>query len=440
MKRLHALLLSALALVVCGNAQAQLLQPEQPLDRIVAVVNDGVILQSELDGALAQVQRQFAANPQQLPPRPVLERQVLERLILMKLQVQRAEENGIRVSDTEVDAAVANIARQNKMTPDQLQQAIAQQGGDYAAFRKQIADQILVQRLRDAVLQGSVQVTDAEVNNLLDSPAFKAGDVELAQILIAVPEAATPDQVAAAQAKAVEVEKALAGGLDFTAAAIRYSQAPDALEGGKLGWRRVDELPTQFADLILKMKPGEVTPPLRSPDGFHIIKLVAQRAPQKQLITEYHARQILIKTSELVSSEQAQQKIAAIRKQIVDGKADFSVLAKMDSGDDTTANAGGDMGWFPADQFGTVVAQLLPTLKDNEISQPFQTPQGWHILQLLGSRQVDRTEAMQREQARQAIGNRKAEESYSDFLRDLRAQAYVRILLGGAGEAGTAAP
>ena len=440
MKRLHALLLSALALVVCGNAQAQLLQPEQPLDRIVAVVNDGVILQSELDGALAQVQRQFAANPQQLPPRPVLERQVLERLILMKLQVQRAEENGIRVSDTEVDAAVANIARQNKMTPDQLQQAIAQQGGDYAAFRKQIADQILVQRLRDAVLQGTVQVTDAEVNNLLDSPAFKAGDVELAQILIAVPEAATPDQVAAAQAKAVEVEKALAGGLDFTAAAIRYSQAPDALEGGKLGWRRVDELPTQFADLILKMKPGEVTPPLRSPDGFHIIKLVAQRAPQKQLITEYHARQILIKTSELVSSEQAQQKIAAIRKQIVDGKADFSVLAKMDSGDDTTANAGGDMGWFPAGQFGTVVAQLLPTLKDNDISQPFQTPQGWHILQLLGSRQVDRTEAMQREQARQAIGNRKAEESYSDFLRDLRAQAYVRILLGGAGEAGTAAP
>ncbi len=439
MKRNSALLVLALALSVPLIAQAQLL-PMQPLDHIVAVVNDGVVLQSELDAALAQVQRQFAQNPQALPPKPVLERQVLERLILMKLQVQRAEENGVRATDQEIDAAVQSIAQQNHLDLTQLRQSLAQQGMDYAAFRKQIAEQIMVQKLRDNVIHGAVQVSDAEVNNLINSPLFKAGEVNIAQILIAVPEGASPDQVSAAKAKADEVEKQIAGGMDFKAAAIRYSQAPNALDGGVVGWRRVDELAPALADLAIKMQPGQVTPPLRAPEGFYILKLEGRRAAPPVIVTEFHARDLLIRTSDLVSSAQADARVLALRKDIVDHKADFATLARKDSQDDTTANDGGDMGWFTVDHWGTVVGKVLPTLKDGEISQPLQVPEGWLLVQRLGTRQADRTAQVQREQARMAIGSRKAEDAYNSFLRDLRSSAYVRIMLPEAAGTTAAAP
>ncbi len=439
MKRISALLVLALAAVLPSPAQAQLLQPLQPLDRIVAVVNDGVVLQSELGAALAQVRQQFAQNPQALPPTPVLEHQVLERLILMKLQEQRAEENGIRASDQEIDAAVQTIAQNNHMDITQLRAALAQQGIDYTAFRKQIAEQIMVQKLRENVIRGTVHVSDAEVSNLVNSPLFKAGEVNIGQILIAVPEGATPQQVSAAQARAAEVEKAIAGGMDFKAAAIRYSQAPNALEGGSVGWRRVDELPPALADLVVKMQPGQVTPPLRAPEGFYILKLEGRRPAPPVIVTEYHARDLLIKTSPTLDSAQAKAKIEALRQQIVSGKAHFAELARKDSQDDSTANVGGDMGWFQPQQWGAVVAAALPTLKDNEISTPLQVPEGWLLVQRLGQRTVDRTVQAQREQARMAIGNRKAEEAYNNFLRDLRASAYVRILLPGAKDAASSA-
>ena len=432
MKRISAPLVLALALAVPLIAHAQLLQPMQPLDRIVAVVNDGVVLQSELDAALAQVRQQFAQNPQALPPTPVLERQVLERLILMKLQVQRAEENGIRASDQEIDAALQTIAQNNHIDIAQLRQSLAQQGIDYAAFRKQIAEQLMVQKLRDNVIQGDVHVTDAEVNNLINSPLFKAGEVNIAQILIAVPEGASPDQVSAAKAKADEVEKQIVGGMNFKAAAIRYSQAPNALDGGVVGWRRVDELPPALADLAVKMQPGQVTPPLRAPEGFYILKLEGKRPAPPVIVTEFHARDLLIRTSPTLDSTQAQAKIDALRKQIVDGKAQFADLARKDSQDESTANDGGNMGWFQPQQWGSVVAAALPKLKDNEISAPLQVPEGWLLIQRLGERKVDRTEQVQRDQARMAIGNRKAEDAYNNFLRDLRSTAYVRILLPGA--------
>jgi peptidyl-prolyl cis-trans isomerase SurA len=217
--------------------------------------------------------------------------------------------------------------------------------------------------------------------------------------------------------------------MDFGAAAIRYSDASDALEGGDLGWRRLDEIPPAFADTIASMKPGDVSPALRGPTGFHILKLFGQRQPGRQMVTEFHARQILIKPSELVTPAQAEQKARDLYDRIVNKHEDFAKLAKADSKDDTTANAGGDMGWFQQDAWGTAIGKALVELKDDEVSPPLQTGAGWHIVQRLGTRQSDLTDEVTRNQARQSIGNRKAEQAYDDFLRDLRANAYIKVLL-----------
>lgn len=439
MKRFLALLLLP-ALAVALPAQAQLLPGAaanataaptgvQPLDRIVAVVNEDVILQSRLDDAVHSIQQQYASQPGQLPPMDVLRKQVLDRLILMKLQLQKADDQGIRVSDADVDQAVAEVAQQNKLTPEQLRAQVQQSGEDYAAFRQQLADQLIVQKLHQAVVHDQVSVTDSEIDNLLASPAYKAGEVHLAHIQISIPSGADAEQIQAAAAKAEAAIKAIQGGMDFKAAAIRYSDAPDALDGGDLGWRRMDEIPPAFADTVTNMKPGEVSPALRGPTGFHIIKLEGERQPSKQIVTEYHTRQILIKPSELMSPEQAHQKAQQLYNELVNKHADFAQLAKDNSKDDTTANIGGDMGWNPPQTWGTAIAQQLAKMKVNEISPPFQAGDGWDILQLLGTRQSDLTTQMERDQARQAIGNRKAEQAYDDFLRDIRANAYIHVLV-----------
>ncbi|BBD80946.1 peptidylprolyl isomerase [Aerosticca soli] len=433
MKSFLALVLVAFATLFALPAPAQLLpqqnDSDRVLDRIVAVVNDDVILQSELDEAVRSVQQQYADNPGQLPPLDVLRRQVLDRLILMRLQVQKAEEQGIRVSDADIDQAVAGVAQQNKMTPDQLRAAIQQQGGSFAAFRAQLADQLTVQRLHDSIIRDQVSITDSEINNLLASPTYKAGEVHLAHIQISIPAGGTAADIQAAQAKAEQALNAIKGGMDFNAAAIRYSDAPDALDGGDLGWRRLDEIPPAFVDTVANLKPGEVTPALRGPTGFHILKLIERRQPSRQVVTEYHARQILIRPSELVTPAQAEQQARDLYDRIVNKHEDFAKLAREYSKDPTTANAGGDMDWFLKDDWGSTIAQQLDKLQPGQVSQPFQSEAGWHILKLEATRQQDRTADLERNQARQAIGNRKAEQVYDDFLRQLRADAYVEILV-----------
>ena len=433
MKQFLASLLLALAIML--PAHAQLMAPaaaasaSQPLDRIVAVANDDVILQSELNDAVRSVQQQYASHPDQLPPMNVLQKQVLDRLILMRLQIQKAQDQGVHVSDADVDQAVAGVAQQNKLTPEQLRTAVEQNGGDFAQFRQQLGDQITVQRLHDSVVRDSVSVTDSEIDNLLSSPTYKAGEVHLAHIQVSIPSGADAAAIQASQAKAEQALAAIKGGMDFNAAAIRYSDAADALDGGDLGWRRLDEMPPAFADTIETMKPGDVSAALRGPTGFHILKLIGQREPSRQMVTEFHARQIVISPSELVTPAQAQQKAQDLYNRIVNKHEDFATLAKEESKDPTTANAGGDMGWFQQNQWGTIIANKLAELKDNEVSQPFQSQAGWHILQRLGSRQSDQTDEIARDQARQSIGNRKAEQAYDDFLRDLRSNAYVNILV-----------
>ena len=420
------------ALGANSGARAQALLPTQSLDRIVAVADDDVILQSELDTAVANVLRQYQSNPQQLPPRDVLERQVLESLIMLRLQVQRAKDTGIRVSDADIDQAMQRVATSNKMTVDQMRSSLAQQNMSYEDFRNHLRDQILVQRLQQRAVQNQVNVSDSEVDILLASNSLKSGEVHLQHILIGLPNGADAQQIAAARAKADDVEKQLAGGMDFTAAAIHYSNAQDALQGGDLGWRRYDEVPEAFANIVEGLQPGQVAQPVRGPSGFYIVKLVDKRAEGKQVVTEYHARHIMIKVGELTSSEEAQKTIADIRHRIVDGHEDFAALAKKDSQDPNSASAGGDMGWFTIEQYGSQVANQLAVLKDGEISQPFQTDVGWHILQRLGTREQDRTKQMQRDQAREVIRNRKAEQAYDDFLRQLRSESYVEIRLPGA--------
>lgn len=433
MKQIFALFLLTIVTAIPSLAQAQFLAPQDagagPIDRIVAVVEDDVILQSELNAAVAAIQQQYANQPGQLPPIDVLRRQVLDRLILMKLQLQRADDQGIRVSDADVDQAVQAVAAQNKMTPDQLRAAVEQTGMSYAAYRQQLHDQLVVQKLHENVVHSSVSVTDSEINNLLNSPSYKAGEVHLAHIQISIPGGASAADIQAAQKKAEQALAAIKGGMPFKAAAIRFSDAPDALDGGDLGWRRLDEVPPAFVDTINSLKPGEVSGILHGPTGFHIIQLIDQRAQSKQMVTEFHARQILIRPSELLSPTQAQQKAQDIYNRIVNKHEDFAKLAKQYSNDDTTANNGGDMGWFQQGDWGTLIGQKVAELKDNEVSQPFQSEAGWHILQRLGTRNSDMTTEFARNQARQAIGNRKADQAYDDFLRDLRSSSYVKILV-----------
>jgi len=424
--------------VPAALAQALTTASAEPVDGIVAVVNEDIVLRSELDRQVAQVTAQFANNPNQLPPRDVLERQLLDRLILQKLQIAKAEDSGVKISDAQVDQTLTQIAAQNHLEVSQLRGAMESQGIDYAQFRNNVRDQLLVQQLRQRIGQTRAQVSDAEVESLIKNGRVRNEQLHTAHIIINVQEGATPDQIDAARIKADDIVKQVRGGMDFGAAAIRYSNAEDALQGGDLGWRSVNELPPAFVDATDKLQEGDVTEPLRGPNGFNIIKLVGKRAGGAQMVTEYNVQHILIKTSELVSSEQARQKIDDIRRRVVGGE-DFAKAAADYSQETETARLGGDMGWFPADAYGPKVQGIIDGLKKGEVSQPFEAPPGWHLLKLVDSRQSDKAGEMQRAEAKNMIFQRKAEEEYTSFLRQLRSEAYVEIRLPG-GDTGASTP
>lgn len=434
LKSIFSLALASFALVVAAPAVAQTAAAPQttPIDSIVAVVDDGVILRSELNRAVANIKQQYAGHEDQLPPEDVLEKQVLERLVLVRLQIERASDNGVKVSDAEVDQAIAQMAAQNKMTAEQMQQKLAASGMSNDDFRQSVRDDLTVQKVQQQVIQDRVAVSDAEVDNELASERAGGPQVHLAHILVALPENPTPEEIKTAQDKIDGIKDLLdKGQMDFSAAAIRYSDSPNALDGGDLGWRSLDEVPPAFTDLVKKMKPGDITQPLRGSSGFQILKLVeardASKAPEKK-ITEYHAQDLMVKVGADMSPDQAHAKIEQLRAQLVAG-ADFATLAKSSSDDTATSAKGGDMGWFPADGWGSAVAGQLAQLKEGEISQPFQSNVGWHLIQLLGVRTQDVSEQAAREAARQVVGQRKSQDEYENFLRQLRAEAYVDIRL-----------
>lgn len=425
--RLSRLLLPALIVLAPGAVPAQSI-PLEPLDSIVAVVDQDVVLRSELDLGVANIAARF--NPSQLPPRNVLERQVLERLVLIKLQVERARGSGIRVADAEMEQAIGTIAAQQGVSVEQLRAGLAKDGIPYEEFRNSVREEMLVQRLRQRIAQSRVLVSETEVDIALAQNPEDEAQLKLAHLLVALPENATPEQVKTAKEKIAGIKTLIdKGEMDFPAAAIRYSDSPNALEGGDLGWRNRSEIPAEFLRVIDTMKPGGVSEPIRGSTGFQLIAVTDRREAGAQTVTEYSARHLMVRTTEVVDSEQARTKIELLRKRIVGGE-EFAEVAKADSDDATTRARGGDMGWFTPDDWGSAVAAQIVQLADNEISQPFSSELGWHLLQRLGQRQQDVTEQNRRARARELIGRRKAEEEYARFLRQIRAEAFVEMRLG----------
>lgn len=403
-------------------AQQQL----QPLDRIVAVVDEDVILRSELDRALGNILGQYAGRLDQLPPRDILERQVLERLVLMRLQVARAEGAGISVDDQQLDSAIAGIASQNNLSIEQMAAQLAQDGMTLADLRESVRQEIMVQRLRQSFAQSRITVSEGEVDAALASQS-NTTQYHLAHIVIAVPEGATAEQIASAQARVDEVKAKIdAGETDFAAAAVRYSDSPNALEGGDLGWRNLDEIPPSFAQLITTLQPGQVIGPIRGPSGFQLLHLVETReAANVGTVTEFKARHILVTGDDAA----AKARLETLRARIAGG-ADFATLARENSEDKTSSGRGGDLGWFAQDANGAELGAQVAALADGAVSAPFKDAAGWHIVLREGSRQAPAADANRRAQVRESIGQRKLEQEWDRFLREMRGEAYVDIRLG----------
>ncbi len=403
----------------------------EPVDGIVALVEDDVILSSELGGAMLNIKRQYAGKEDQLPPQNVLEKQLLERLIIGKLQVIRAQETGVQVTDTEVDQAVTRVASGNKMSSEQLAAALEQDGLRLSDFRTTMRDEILTQKLRQRVAQSRSDVSESEIDILLASGQLKQGEIKLAQILVALPDNATNEQLELAKKKIDGVKKLLdEDKMEFSAAAIRYSDAEQALDGGVIGWRRYDQIPSAFAEALAGLKPGEVTRPVRSQSGLHILKVLESKSDTQIMVTEFSARHIMVKVDELTSDGEAEKTVRGISDSLAGG-ADFADQAKKYSDDAQTAALGGDMGWFDLQTYGSTYADTISALKDAEVSKPFNTEEGWHIVKRVGTRELDRTKDYARNQARDSIRERKSDEAYQQFVRQLRNESFVELRLDG---------
>jgi len=393
-------------------------------------VDEDVILRSELDLAIRSIVDRIQDSGEAMPPMDLLENQVLERLIMRELQVQKALQTGIRISDTDIDQALVNLAQQNSITVQQLRQVIEEDGEDFAEFRQNIGEELLTDRLQQRIVNSMDPITDTEVDILLASEDLTGGEYNISHIMVALHDGATPQQIREGQAKIDDVYQRLMDGLDFASAAISYSDSEEALEGGTVGWRDLNSVPTFFADAIRELGPGETTSPIRSPRGFHILKVTDYREQRQVVIEEYHARHIMIEANELISPRAAMDKIAQIKEKL-NNNEDFAELAKENSDDPTSANLGGDMGWFPPQAYGERVYQTLIAMQEGETSEPFQTAGGWHIMELLGKREIDRTEEAIRAEARDKIRQRKAEQEVRKVLRQFRDEAFVEIRLPG---------
>jgi peptidyl-prolyl cis-trans isomerase SurA len=424
MKRNTLIIMFFMAFFI-GHSEVRAQALGSNVDKIVAVVDEDIILRSELDQALAGIRRQYAGRENQLPPSDVLERQVLERLTLVRLQLQRAEATGVRVTDTEVDDAITRILRQNKIDFAQLQQQLLADGFSLSEFRRTMREELMVQKLRQRVLDSRSDVSPSELEIALASGVQRKGEVRLSVLLIGVPDGASPEQVDTARGKAEGVKKLIDdGGIDFTAAAIRYSDAGQALEGGDLGWRRYDQVPPSFADLVSGMEVGDVSQPMRTPSGFYLIKVTDKRDTSKIVVTEFNARKIRVQVTELQPEADAKREIDSIYDRLKNGD-DFEKLARDLSEDDATAPLGGEIGWFALEGLDPEFSEIISSLKDGEFSRPFRDGTGWLVVQLIGTRQADRTEAYVRGQMMDSLRQRKGEEAYELFLRQLRGEAYI---------------
>lgn len=402
----------------------------QTLDRIIAVVNDGVITQNQLNSRVRSASMQLQRQKVQLPPPEFLRQQVLDQMITERTQVQVAQEAGIRVEDTELEQALNRIAANQKMTTQQMRQTVEKDGIAWPDFREEIRSQMMIARVREREVDAKVNVTPGEVDNFLaNQSATGAGEeVHLAHIIIRIPEGASPETLNKLRMKAVSIDDQAKAGRDFAQLAATYSESNDAMQGGDLGFRPLDSLPQVMSSAIANLKPGQVGDVVRSPSGFHIVKLIARKGgsalPQ---IQQTHARHILIKVTEITSESEARQKINMVHSRLKNGE-DFAALAKLYS-QDGSAQKGGDLGWlYPGD---TVPAfdQAMNALKIGEISNPVQSQFGFHIIQVLERRTTDVSQERQRQRATMALRQRKLEEANQEWVRQVRDRAYVEIRL-----------
>ncbi|MER2515935.1 peptidylprolyl isomerase [Candidatus Accumulibacter phosphatis] len=427
----RALLLS-LVLVGVAAAQGAAKPSSQPLaaDRIVAVVNDEVIthheLRSRLDSALGQLQRQGTA----LPPREVLEKQMLERLVIDKVQLQFAREVGLRVDDAQLDQALQRIASNNKLTLAQFRVALEKDGIAFASFREEIRAEMTIARLREREVDSRIFISEGEIDNYLAGEAGQAGgeEYQMAHILLRAPESASPEQIQQLRAKSDQIVERLRQGENFAQLAAAYSDAPDGLRGGDLGWRSLNRLPTMFAEVAAKLQVGEVSPVMRSSNGFHLVKLLGKRGGGAlPAVQQTRARHILIKVNEVVSEPEARHTVETLHQRIKHGE-NFADLARLFS-QDGSASKGGDLGWIYAGdtvpEFEGAMNQLAP----GQLSEPVKSPFGFHLIEVTERRVQDVSSDRQRTAARQVLRERKRDEAYQDWLRQMRDRAYVELRL-----------
>jgi peptidyl-prolyl cis-trans isomerase SurA len=420
-------LLLALGSVAAQAAPAASL----PADRIVAVVNSEAITQLELNSRLAQVERQLTSQKVQLPPHDVLERQILERMIVDQAQAQFAKDSGIQVTDIEVEAAIQRIADGNRMNAREFRIALEKDGIAWDKFREEIRQEMTFSRLREREVEGRIVVSDSEVDNYLDSAAHanSSQSVLLAHIILRVPEQADSAKVAGIRSRAEQALQQVRGGEDFGRVAASYSDAPDGLTGGVIDWRPVDRLPGPYVEAVRNLKPGEISPLIRTSAGFHIVKLVDRRGGDQELksLKQTRARHILIKVNEVVSDAEARRKLESLKERLDNG-ADFAELARVNS-TDLSAPKGGDLGWLYEGDTVPEFERAMNALKVGEISAPVRSPFGWHLIQVQERRTEDASPERRRQVARQALRERKSDEAYQDWLSQLRDRAYVEYHL-----------
>ncbi len=402
------------------------------LDRIVAVVNDGAIMASELDERINIIALQFQERDQPLPPPAVMREQVLDRMILERVQLQLADRGGIKVDEASLNQALAGIARQNNMTLEGFAAALQQDGYDWPQFREQIREDMIISRLQQRSVASRIRVTDREVDRFLESEMGKQmfqEDFHLGHILVRVPAGASPEEVQAATSKVNSIEARLNQGEDFHQLAISQSDGPKALEGGDLGWRPAAQWPTLFSEAALQLEKGEISAPIRSGAGFHILKMIDRRGGAEKVVTQYQVSHVLIKADALTSNEQARDLATRLHDQVASGAADFATIAAEYSDDPGSARNGGELGWVSRGEMVPEFEEMMLNTSQGEVSPVFETQFGWHFLQLQGTRDADMSEEFRRMQAMQALQKRRFEEELEIWVQEQRSESYVDIRL-----------
>ena len=401
------------------------------VDRIVAVINDEVVTRVELEDRMRIAVRQLQQQGTPLPPPDVIRRQLLERVITDRVQLQFARETGLRVDDADLDRAINRIAQENKLTVPEMQQVLRKDGVPFAKFREDIRTEIALLRLREREVENKIVIAESEVENFLTTQQgqnARSEEFNISHILVVVPEQASPEQIQARRMRAEQALEQIRAGTDFRQVAAAYSEAPDALQGGSLGWREGERLPTLYYDAVKDLKPGEATAVLRSANGFHVLKLNEKRSSQAPLIVQQtRARHILIKTNELVSENEARNRLRTLKERL-DNKADFAELARVHS-EDASAARGGDLGWLSPGDTVPEFERAMDGLKPGEISDPVRSPFGWHVIQVVERRAQDMSQERRQLMARQALRARKSDEAYQEWVRQLRDRAYVELRL-----------